>query len=65
MIINPLQGDYCPPCCESLAKYILKPGSIVPMCREDLAVFMKNGDYDKVCEMVQKSSSPEEGTKNV
>lgn len=56
MKIEGLEGDYCNDCIDSLCRYKLEPGSIVPMCREDLDKFLRNGDYERVSAFVKKGS---------
>ena len=51
--VKELKGEYCADCVKSLTQYTLQPGLIVPMCREDLWRFMRNGDMQRVQKMLQ------------
>lgn len=54
--IKGLVGEYCGECTESLTRYTLAVGAIVPMCHEDLDTFLHNGDYEKVSKMAKEKA---------
>jgi len=55
--IKGLRGEYCGECVESLTRYTLNMGAIVPMCRADLDTFLHNGDYETVSKTVKEKSN--------
>lgn len=54
--VHPLYALYCRDCVESLTRYRLKPGSIIPMCKECFQRFIRNGDYERACALANPLS---------
>ncbi len=52
--IVPLEGKYCRSCVQSLRDFRMHKYEIVPMCREDLDQFLRNGDIEIVRKLMKK-----------
>lgn len=48
-----LKGRYCESCMRTLREFRLQKYEILPMCREDLDLFLHNGDIDRVKKMME------------
>lgn len=50
--VEPLYALYCHDCADSLVRFRLGYGSIIPMCKECLHRFLANGDYERANKLV-------------
>lgn len=52
MKVEPLEGDYCPDCAQTLATGQWKAGSIVPLCKPCLNEMIKTHDLERAQKFV-------------